>query len=114
MSSVNTSTANDGREDRTVATKPKFEIAVEGASKVTLLKLNGDPIARFYAGRFDQKLLDQILFSLNGEMGALHLLREIEDHARSPITHGTVGQAHVAEGQALRQRIQALLVEQGA
>jgi hypothetical protein len=50
---------------RSVAHVPGFEITVEGTSKVTLLKRNGVPIARFYAGRFDQKLLDRILTALN-------------------------------------------------
>lgn len=44
----------------------RFEISVDGTSKTTILKLDGTPIARFYAGRIDQKLLDLIIAKLNG------------------------------------------------
>jgi RecJ-like exonuclease len=42
-----------------------WQIAVEGASKVTLLKRAGTPVARFYAGRFDQVLVERIAQALN-------------------------------------------------
>ena len=48
----------------------QFKITVEGKSKTTVLSLidpvqGAVPIARFYAGRFDQELLDEIERKLN-------------------------------------------------
>lgn len=43
----------------------QFKITVEGASKTTVLSLDGVPIARFYAGRVDHRLIDLILTKLN-------------------------------------------------
>lgn len=42
-----------------------WEVTVEGTSKTTLLKKDGLPIARFYADRFNQDLLDRIQKALN-------------------------------------------------
>lgn len=44
-----------------------FEISTEGTSRTTILKLHGVPIARFYAGRTDQRLLDTIARRLNAD-----------------------------------------------
>lgn len=48
-------------------TEPKFTISVEGASSVTILKCDGLPIARFYAGRFSPSLLKLIERKLNAK-----------------------------------------------
>jgi len=48
-----------------VQTQRKFEISTEGTSQTTILKLDGLPIARFYAGRFNKQLLDEITAKLN-------------------------------------------------
>lgn len=47
-----------------------FKITTEGTSRTTVLSLfdvvqGWVPIARFYAGRFDQALLDEIAAKLN-------------------------------------------------
>lgn len=42
-----------------------FAISTGGLSRTTILKRGGIPIARFYADRFDQALLDLIVEKLN-------------------------------------------------
>lgn len=46
-----------------------WKISTEGTSKTTILSKDGLPIARFYSGRFDDKMLDAITKALN-EKGA--------------------------------------------
>lgn len=48
-----------------MTTEPKFEISVEGSSKTTILKCDGLPIARFYAGRTSELLLKLVERKLN-------------------------------------------------
>jgi hypothetical protein len=47
-----------------------FKITVEGTSKTTILTKDGEPIARFYAGRFDEALLREIETKLNARVSA--------------------------------------------
>jgi hypothetical protein len=44
---------------------PTFKISVEGSSRTTILACDGEPIARFYAGRFSPLLLALIERKLN-------------------------------------------------
>jgi hypothetical protein len=65
----------------------RFEIRTEGTSQTTMIVLDGTPIARFYAGRFDKSLLDQIVAALNSGPALLRalkgLLSEITDENTS-------------------------------
>ena len=45
----------------------RWKITTEGSSRTTILSRDGLPIARFYAGRFDEPLLRQIEQRLNKE-----------------------------------------------
>lgn len=42
-----------------------WTISTEGASKTTILAKDGVPVARFYAGRFDDDMLANIAAALN-------------------------------------------------
>jgi hypothetical protein len=46
-------------------TRQTFKITTEGTSQTTILSLDGTPIARFYAGRFNPELLALIEKKLN-------------------------------------------------
>lgn len=42
-----------------------WAVSTEGTSKTTILTKDGLPIARFYAGRADEKMLREIAAALN-------------------------------------------------
>lgn len=59
-------------------TSPSYGISTEGASKTVVLSRGGAPVARFYAGRAHQPLLDEIEVRLNAPRALSHACARLE------------------------------------